>query len=214
MKFRHKYCIKENNVSVIYIRFVKKDHTVANYVGQTKELLKGRPFRKNARGSSYRGNIKCKSVIVLRCPVSRLIVREAYFVLHYKPKTQNIRTYFKRAWHLLTKEKLMECLTYMYRPEDMSPNDWKLIHKGIKAVENAKTKKEEEEALIKSYILDINPQESGEAFKQLKEEEKEKIRKGELLDPTSTLPQQRIWLENFQKKFGLTKAPLPTQGLI
>jgi len=214
MKFKHKYCIKEDNVSVIYIRFVKKDHTVANYVGQTKECLKGRPFRRNARGSSYQGNIKCKSVLILRCPVSRLIVREAYFVLHHKPKTQNIRPYFKRAWHLLTKEKLMECLAYMYRPENMHPNDWEHICRGIKAVENAKTKKEEEEALIKSYILDIDPQESGEAFKQLKEEEKEKIRKSQLLDPTSTLPQQRIWLENFQSKFGLPKTPLSPGGII
>jgi len=204
MKFKHKYSIEEN-VPAIYIRFIDKNYKRVSYVGQTKESLGGRPFRKTARGGSYRGHSKYKTVLIIRCPVSRLSVREAYFVCHHKPTTQKLKKYFKMAWHLLTKEKLMECLAYMHNPKDMSPNDWEFICKGIKAVENAKKKEEEESALIEMGILNY-PRIGVEAFERLKKkniELTELQKKGELLDPTSTLPQQRIWLENFRKKFGL-----------
>ena len=155
MNFKHKYSMKKDNGPSVYIRFKNDNYTLPNYVGQTEKSLEGRPFRKNARGSKWQGTIKCKSLCILRCTVNRLSTREAYFVLHHKPQYQRsqLRGYFKKAWHLLTKKKLLEILNYMYKPENHSSNDWVYISGHIEKIENAKTKEEEENLLFQGNLL-------------------------------------------------------------
>ena len=135
MKFKRIYK-KEDEMNVIYIRFRFSNLNKCTYVGQTINILNGRPFRFHAYGGSIRGSSKWKSIIVLRCPSSRLDVREAYFVLKYKPCDMKLNTYFKKAWHLLKKEKVVELLRTMFVPERWSPTDWGYINNAICEIEN------------------------------------------------------------------------------
>ena len=135
MNFKRIYK-KNDEMSVIYIRFRYSNLNKCNYVGQTINILNGRPFRQNAYGGLTRGSGKWKSIITLRCPDSRLDTREAYFVLKYKPCDMNLSRYFKKAWHLLKKKELVEVLRIMFVPERWSKYDWQHINGSICEIEN------------------------------------------------------------------------------
>ena len=107
MKFKRIYKRKKDEINIIYIRFKWANLNGGNYVGQTTNILNGRPFRPFAYGSRINGTGGWQSIITLRCPTGRLDVREAYFVLKYRPTTMKIHTYFKKAWHLLKKNYTM-----------------------------------------------------------------------------------------------------------
>ena len=47
-----------------------------------------------------------------------------------------LNTYFKKAWHLLKKEKVVELLRTMFVPERWSPTDWGYINNAICEIEN------------------------------------------------------------------------------
>tara|TARA_R100001510_G_scaffold10202_1_gene7821 strand:+ start:387 stop:839 length:453 start_codon:yes stop_codon:yes gene_type:complete len=130
----------EENCPAVYIRFKKNNYTVPTYVGETKNCFGGRPFRKNARGNDWQGTCKYKSIYILKCPEGRLLTREAYFVLHNLPifQRKQLSRYFKKAWHLLKKEKVVELLRTMFVPERWSPTDWGYINNAIREIENEK----------------------------------------------------------------------------
>jgi hypothetical protein len=147
MNFKRIYK-KNDEMSVIYIRFRYSNLNKCNYVGQTINILNGRPFRPNAYGGLTRGSGKWKSIITLRCPDSRLDTREAYFVLKYKPCDMNLCRYFKKAWHLLKKKELVEVLRIMFVPERWSEYDWQHINGSICEIEN----EENYEPLVHKFI--------------------------------------------------------------
>ena len=195
MKFKRIYK-KKDEINVIYIRFKWANLKGCNYVGQTINILNGRPFRFHAYGGSNRGSSKWQSIIVLRCPSSRLDVREAYFILKYRPTTMKIHTYFKKAWHLLKKNEMMFLLTkYILLKNHHSPADWKIISGEINKIGKTKDQKEH-------YSILRNLRLSAEHKKvERPKTDEQKIKSGELLDPTSTIKQQTIWAKNFCKKF-------------
>ena len=128
MKFKRIYKRKKDEINIIYIRFKWANLNGCNYVGQTTNILNGRPFRPFAYGSRINGTGGWQSIITLRCPTGSLDVREAYFVLKYRPTTMKIHTYFKKAWHLLKKNEMLFILTkYLLIKGHNSPSDWKLI---------------------------------------------------------------------------------------
>ena len=147
----------EDNCSAIYIRFRKNNYTVPTYVGETKNCFGGRPFRKNARGNDWQGTCKYKSIYILKCPEDRLLTREAYFVLHNLPifQRKQLSRYLKKAWHLLKKEKLIEVLRFMFKPENHSKLDWQNIDSWISAVESSETE-EDLHINFKSFIRYYN----------------------------------------------------------
>jgi len=194
MNFKRIYK-KNDEMSVIYIRFRYSNLNKCNYVGQTINILNGRPFRQNAYGGSTRGSGKWKSIITLRCPDSRLDTREAYFVLKYKPCDMNLSRYFKKAWHLLKKKELVEVLRIMFVPERWSKYDWQHINRSICEIEKTKDQKEHYN-ILRNLDLSIEHQK----LERPKTDE-QKIKSGELLDPTSTIKQQTVWAKNFCKKF-------------
>ena len=142
-----------DNGPAVYVRFKNKNYTVPTYVGETKKCYGGRPFRKHARGSDWQGTCKYKSVYILKCPEGRLITREAYFVLHNFPifQRKHISGYFKKAWHLLKKEKVVELLRTIFVPEHWSKNDWEYINNDICEIEN---ETQDYETLINKFIGD------------------------------------------------------------
>lgn len=85
--------------SYVYIRYDSSNNVT--YVGQCKDLTKGRPLR-NIQ------NDPLKKVILLRCPKNRLDVREAYFILKLRPSwvfmgpgKKLFDSYYEKAAHLL-----------------------------------------------------------------------------------------------------------------
>ena len=141
----------EDNCPAVYIRFKKNDYTVPTYVGETKNCFGGRPFRKNARGNDWQGTCKYKSIYILKCPEGRLLTREAYFVLHNLPifQRKQLSRYFKKAWHLLKKEMVVELLRTIFVPEYWSKNDWEHINNDICKIEN---ETQDYETLINKFI--------------------------------------------------------------
>ena len=141
----------EDNCPAVYIRFKKNNYTVPTYVGETKNCFGGRPFRKNARGNDWQGTCKYKSIYILKCPEGRLLTREAYFVLHNLPifQRKQLSRYFKKAWNLLKKEKIIELLRTIFVPENWSKNDWKYINNDICEIEN---ETQDYEKLINKFI--------------------------------------------------------------
>ena len=195
MKFKRIYK-KTDEMNAIYIRFRFSNLNKCAYVGQTINILNGRPFRLHAYGGSTRGSSKWKSIIVLRCPSSRLDVREAYFVLKYRPCDMNLSRYFKKAWHLLKKNEMMFLLTkYIFLKNQHSPGDWNRILGAINKIGKAKDQKEHYN-ILRNLDLSIEHQK----LERPKTDE-QKIKSGELLDPTSTIKQQTVWAKNFCKKF-------------
>ena len=195
MNFKRIYK-KNDEMSVIYIRFRYSNLNKCNYVGQTINILNGRPFRPNAYGGLTRGSGKWKSIITLRCPDSRLDTREAYFVLKYKPCDMNLCRYFKKAWHLLKKNEMMFLLTkYIFLKNQHSPGDWNRILGAINKIGKTKDQKEHYN-ILRNLDLSIEHQK----LERPKTDE-QKIKSGELLDPTSTIKQQTVWAKNFCKKF-------------
>jgi len=96
--------------SRIYIRY-RVDGTVT-YVGQMGNMTRGRSFRKII-DKDY--DEKFDKVRLLRCPESRLDVREAYFILKLRPdwvfnnKGKKLFTsYYEKAKHLLKPEEREE----------------------------------------------------------------------------------------------------------
>ena len=139
MKFTAK-----DNCPAIYIRFKNDNYTVPTYVGETERCFGGRPFRKNARGSAWQGSCKYKSIYILKCPENRLLTREAYFVLHNLPifQRKQLSRYLKKAWHLLTQEKLAEVLRSIWKREDSDYAEWENVQSWISHIQYAESKEE------------------------------------------------------------------------
>ena len=196
MKFKRIYKRKKDEINVIYIRFKWANLKGCNYVGQTTNILNGRPFRPFAYGTRRSGTGGWQSIIILRCPTGRLDVREAYFILKYRPTTMNILKYFKKAWHLLKKNEMMFLLTkYILLKNHHSPGDWNIISGQINKIGKTKDQKEHYNILRN---LDLSMEH--EKLERPKTDE-QKIKSGELLDTTSTIKQQTIWAKWFCKKF-------------
>ena len=194
MKFKRIYKRKKDEINIIYIRFKWANLNGCNYVGQTTNILNGRPFRPFAYGSRINGTGGWQSIITLRCPTGRLDVREAYFVLKYRPTTMKIHTYFKKAWHLLKKNEMMFLLTkYIFLKDRHSPGDWKIISGEINKIGRTKDQKEHYDILRN---LEFSMEHKKLERPKLLEEQKTP-----LLDHTSTLEQQTLWAKWFCKKF-------------
>ena len=209
------YKKRKDEISAIYIRFKYSNLNHCNYIGQTNNILKGRPFRTHAYGGSYRGRVKWQSLILLKCPSSRLDTREAYFILKYRPKEMKLGSYFKKAWHLLKKSEMLFILTkHILIKCQWSPADWKHMAQQINQIGKSSDRIKHYNILknldLTTERLELCPEKISEA-----KTDKGRIERGELLDCTSTLPQQRIWLESFKKKFGLPKSTtLPVGGIV
>ena len=168
MKSKKRYVRKKDEKSVIYIRFKLQNFTSCTYVGQTSNILRGRPFRVHAYGSAYKGTGKWASAFVIQCPDSRLDVREAYFVLKYRPTLQKITGYFRKAWHLLKKEEMLDIIekNIFTNGNNMSPNDWERIQSKINLI-----KESNDQNYIRSVLIDLDI-----AHKTKEEKEIEAIR--------------------------------------
>ena len=128
----------------IYLRFTDKEMKNCNYVGLTKDFSKGRPFRKYARKRTGR----CKKVVIIKCPEKRLNVREAYFILKFRPKLLDISKYFKMAYYLLKKEEVLDLLdNYILTKWNASPSDWKIITRYMQTYKTTDDKMLEREIL-------------------------------------------------------------------
>ena len=197
MKFKRVYTRKTDEISAIYIRFRYPSLNHCNYIGQTINVLDGRPFRTNAYGRKLQGWGKWQSLILLRCPLKRLDVREAYFILKFRPSDMKLTTYFKRAWYLLKKNEMLFILTkYLLIKKEHSLGDWKRICSCINEIGKSNDQKEHYEILKNLHLSIIHENLERSIIDQ------QKIKNGELLDITSTLEQQTIWAKNFCRKFG------------
>tara|TARA_R100000951_G_C2608787_1_gene170536 strand:+ start:193 stop:1020 length:828 start_codon:yes stop_codon:yes gene_type:complete len=166
-KDNKRFVRKKDEKSVIYIRFKLQNFTTCNYVGQTGNILRGRPFRLNAYGSAYKGTGKWASAFVIKCPDSRLDVREAYFVLKYRPTLQKITGYFRKAWHLLKKEEMLDIIEKnIFTKETLHPNDWERVQNKINLI-----KESNDQNYIRSVLIDLDI-----AHKTKEEKEIEEIR--------------------------------------
>ena len=131
----------------IYLRFTDKEMKNCNYVGLTKDFFKGRPFRKYARKKTG----QCKKVVIIKCPEKRLNVREAYFILKFRPKLLDISKYFKIAYYLLKKEEVLDLLDNYILKQNYwkfrSPSDLKILKRDMQTYKTTDDKMLEREIL-------------------------------------------------------------------
>ena len=219
-KFKRIYVKKKDEISVIYIRFKYANLRECNYVGQSINYLNGRPFRRHAYGGSYKGRVKYQSLMLLRCPPGRLDTREAYFILKHRPSEMNLSRYFRKAWHLLKKSEMLDILTeHFLLKHQHSPQDWKRISQQIHEIGTSNDKVVHFKVLKNLQLVSdahvvVWSKEQKEHNKKLTRIEREKIKRGELLDISSTLDEQQLWHARSCKKFLGYTLPFPKEGVI